>query len=241
MIDGIFSTLGAKSANEKRLDITTNNIANATTAGYKASRPVFSLTVGDETPEASQLPSSYVTVNDSYVHFSDAPLVETGGKLDLALEGSGFFVVSTSNGTMYTRNGQFTLNSDKQLVTQDGNPVVGDSGAEVTLDGKDINIETDGSIYVDRTFVDKIKVVDFEDKRDIRPSGRSLFVNTNESNSETTPDRFAVRQGYYETSNVDLMKEMIEMMQALRAYESYTKVDQFFGEILDKLIDLGKF
>lgn len=84
-------------------------------------------------------------------------------------------------------------------------------------------------------------VTDFENRQDLKGAGGSLFVNSNPANQEKSPDRFSVKQGYYETSNVNITNEMIEMMQALRAYETYTKVDQVFSDTLGKLIELGKF
>ena len=146
---------------------------------------------------------------------------------------------------MYTRNGQFGLSADKKLVTQNGNPVMGQSGGDITLDGmnsgKDIRIEKDGSIYVDKLLVDRLKIVDFANKQALQNAGGSLFVNTNEKNVEVPAERFSVQQGAYETSNVDIMSEMVRMISVLRAYESYTKVDQSASDMLGKLIDLGKF
>jgi flagellar basal-body rod protein FlgG len=94
-------------------------------------------------------------------------LLETGNNLDFAIEGEGFFVVSTKDGPMYTRNGKFTINQEKKLVTAEGFPVLG-KGGEINIDGKEINVENDGSVFVDKSFVDVIKVVDFEDKKYLR-------------------------------------------------------------------------
>jgi flagellar basal-body rod protein FlgG len=245
MMNGIFSTLSGKIANETKLDIIANNLANALTAGFKASRPAFDSDLIEGGPEPDQLPSAYVNIPDSYIHFSDAPITQTSNNLDLAIEGSGFFAVSTPQGIMYTRNGQFTLDSDKKLVTQDGNPVQGVNGGDITVEGnqngKDIKIDRDGSVYVDKIFVDKVKVVDFADKKPLKYSGTSLFSNTDINNTEVPPQNFSVVQGAYETSNVNVMKEMVDMMSAMRAYESYTQIDQNMADMLDKLIDLGKF
>ncbi len=239
MINNIFSTICSKSANERRLEIVSSNLANALTPGFKAIRPVFSVVPVAETDNPDQLQQTYVNITDTYVHFSDAPLVQTGNAFDLAIEGTGFFVVSTSTGNMYTRNGQFALNEQMKLVTAAGNPVMGEGG-EITIDGKDIKIEVDGSIFVDGTKVDQIKVVDFNDKKSLRNVGDSLFENRNELNAEVSASGCTIRQGAYETSNVDVMKEMVELISALRAYETYTKVDQMTTDVLDKLIEMGR-
>ena len=245
MLNGIFSTQSGKSANERELDIIANNLANALTAGFKAIAPAFNSTVIEEASGPDQIPATYVNIPDCYTQFSDAPFAQTGNTLDLAIEGNGFFAVSTPGGTMYTRNGQFGLSVEKKLVTQSGDPVMGQNGGDITLDGmnggKDIRIGKDGSIYVDKVLVDKLKIVDFQNKQDLKNAGGSLFVNANEKNSEVPAEGFSVQQGAYETSNVDVMSEMVRMISVLRAYESYTKVDQSASDMLSKLIDLGKF
>ena len=146
---------------------------------------------------------------------------------------------------MYTRDGQFTLGADKRLITQNGYQVMGQSGGAITLDGpnsgKDIRVEKDGTIYVDKFLVDKLKIVDFENKQNLQNMGGSLFANTKQSEGEIPAKGFLVEQGAYETSNVNVMNEMVRMIGVLRAYESYSRVDQSAAGMLDKLIDLGKF
>ena len=240
MIKGIFATLAGKQVNERRLDIISNNLANSLTAGYKASRPVFNVvTVESESAEANKPQSTYVNIYDSYIHFSDAPLVETGNTYDCAVEGDGFFVVSTPEGTRYTRNGQFMLNNERKLVTLDGNPVMG-QGGEISIDGKQVSIEKDGSIFVDKILADVLKVVDFSSRGGLKNAGRSLFVNTNPVNEEITPRNNAVRQGFYEASNVNVVRELVDMISSVRAYETYTKVDLMFDDMLGKLNDKGR-
>ncbi len=239
MINGIFSTFSGKVAAERKLDIVANNMANAFTAGFKASRPVYNGSTLDADTDPDQVNQTYVNIPDTYVHFSDGPLVATGSPLDVAITGSGFFVVSTPSGNMYTRAGQFTLDKDKKLVTQNGNPVMG-NGGEITINGSNINIGVDGSISVDGAVVDKIKVVDFSDKSSLKNFGQNLFVNVNTANGETTADKATVKQGYYEGSNVETMKEMVDMVNAMRAYEAYTKADQAVDDSLGKLIDTVK-
>jgi flagellar basal-body rod protein FlgF len=239
MINNIFSTICSKSANERILEIVSSNVANALTPGFKAIRPIFSVVSVGETDNPEQLQQTYVNVTDTYVHFSDAPLVQTGSTFDLAIEGNGFFVISTATGDMYTRNGQFTLDDQERLVTANGNPVLGEGG-EITVDGKDVKIEVDGSVFVDGERIDKIKVVDFDNKKSLANAGNSLFTNLDEKNGEVSASGFAIRQGAYEASNVNVMKEMVELISALRAYETYTKVDQMTSDIFEKLIEMGR-
>ena len=138
---------------------------------------------------------------------------------------------------MYTRNGKFTINQEKKLVTAEGFPVLG-KGGEINIDGKEINVENDGSVFVDKSFVDIIKIVDFEDKKYLRNYGKNLFINTKEGSAEIIPENSTIRQGHHEASNVDIMREMIEMIQTVRAYEAYSKIDQSLDDILGKLISV---
>jgi flagellar basal-body rod protein FlgG len=195
----------------------------------------------EEATSPDQLAATYVNIPDCYIQFSDAPLTQTGNAFDLAIEGNGFFAVSTPQGTMYTRNGRFALNADKKLVTQSGCPVLGQAGGDITISGKDVAITRDGTVYVDKLPVDRVKIVDFSNKQALTNAGGSLFANGNAKNVETPAGKYSVQQGAYEVSNVDIMKEMVRMITVLRAYESYTKVDQSASDMLSKLIDLGKF
>lgn len=239
MLNGLFSTFSGKYVNGRRLEIITNNISNVSTPGFKVSRPVFNSLTGEDSKSKQTLENTYVSIYDAYLNFATGPLLETGSNLDFAIEGEGFFVVSTKDGPMYTRNGKFTINQDKKLVTADGFPVLG-RGGEINVDGQQINVENDGSVYVDKAFIDVIKIVDFTDKKSIRNYGRNLFMNINEGNGEITPENYTIRQGYQEASNVDIMREMIELISTVRAYEAYKKVDQSFDDILVKLIEVGK-
>jgi len=101
-------------------------------------------------------------------------------------------------------------------------------------------IGADGSIFVDGAMVDKLKIVDFTDKKSLKSFGSSLFVNDDPENTETTAEGFSIKQGYYEASNVDTVKEMVDMISAMRAYEAYTKADQAVDDSLGKLIDTVK-
>ncbi len=216
-----------------------NNMANALTPGFKATRPVYNGSVLDASIDSNQVPQTYVNIPSTYVHFSDGPLMSTGNSLDLAIEGPGFFVVSTPNGTMYTRDGQFKINQSKQLATIDGYPVEGQNGGPITVSGN-VKVESDGSVYVDGSRVDKVKVSDFSDTTYLKSFGKSLFVNAGTNNTEKDASNFSIKGGAYEGSNVDTMKEMVEMITAMRAYEAYTKADQAVDDSLGKLLDTAK-
>lgn len=239
MIKGIYDVVTGAIGQEKKLAVIANNLANAQTAGFKAMKLIFEALESDAVVPNESLPTTFVAVFDSFTDFAHAASVETGNRTDVAIQGDGFFAVNTPEGIRYTRNGQFTLDSEKRLVTSDGFPVMGEGGG-LNLDGSEIMIESDGSVFVDRVVAGKLKIVDFKDKRSLQPVGRGFFVNTDPANGETAPERYVVRQGAYEASNVEVVKEMVEMMAALRAYESYSKVIQSVNDMYGKLIDVAR-
>lgn len=239
-----YVTVAGKYVNEKRLDMIANNLANSLTAGFKAARPVFGMisTTNDGAGNQAILKNAYVNLSDSYIDFSDAPNIESGAPLDVAIQGNGFFSVMTPDGTQYTRNGQFRLDNTGRLVTMAGDPVMG-KGGEITINvtqGQAISIEADGSIYLGKMLVDIIKVTEFKDMKDLKPVGKSNFINTGEDPGQI-PKIYSVRQGSYEASNVNVVLEMVDLIHTMRAFECYTKIDQMFGDINEKLTNLAKF
>ena len=244
MLNSVFITLPGKYSIQRRMEAITNNLANASTAGYKSSRPSFQM-ASDETETQGNpsitLPHTTLGDIDTHVYFGEGSMIETDNRLDVAIQGSGFFAIKGRSGeTLYTRNGQFSLDPNKRLVTMDGSPVMGQTGEDIILDGKEIMVAENGAIYVDRQQAGQLKIVDFKDKSSLRNQGKSSFVNTNPAMEETTPVKATVRAGYYEASNVNVMTEMIDMMTAMRAYESFTKVDQALGDVMQKLLDVAK-
>jgi flagellar basal-body rod protein FlgF len=239
-----YVTVAGKYVNEKKLDMIANNLANSLTAGFKASRTVFGMvsTTGDGTGSQALLKSAYVKLSDSYIDFSDAPIIESGAPLDVAIMGSGFFSVSTPDGTQYTRNGQFKLDNAGRLVTMTGDPVMG-KGGEITINvtgGQAISIEGDGSIYLGKMLVDIIKVTEFSNMKDLKPVGKSNFANAGDDPGQV-PKVFSLKQGSYEASNVNVVLEMVDLIHTMRAFECYTKIDQMFSDINEKLTGLAKF
>lgn len=239
-----YVTVAGKYVNEKRLDIIANNLANSLTAGFKTARPVFGMvsTAGTDSGSQAILKNAYVSLSDSYIDFSDAPITESGAPLDVAIMGNGFFNIMTPDGVQYTRNGQFRLDKGGRIVTMTGEPVLG-KGGEMTVNvtrGEAISIENDGSVYVGKMLVDIIKVTEFKNMKDLKPVSKCNFVNTG-NDAGLEPKVYSVRQGSFETSNVNVVLEMVELIHTMRAFECYTKIDQMFADINDKLTGLAKF
>ncbi len=224
-----------------RMDVLTNNLANALTPGYKAMRPVFHEVLAEKTSDAKDaedLPDSS-TVSTS-TDYSQAPLANTGEMLNLAIEGPGFFVISAPGGPRYTRNGQFALDKDKGLVTNSGYPVSGEAAGKIFINGRMVRIDTDGSVFVDGIRVNRIKVVDFTDRESLQRTGAGLFTNIREENPEITPKGYSVRQGFIEMSNVSVTREMIDLINCTRAYEAYKKATRSVEDAEDRLFTISR-
>jgi flagellar basal-body rod protein FlgF len=220
---------------EKRLAVISNNLANANTSGYKSIQVSVEVSKSLTTEIQSEDPT--LSSMSFYADFSNAGLLGTQSQLDVAIEGNGFFVISVPEGVCYTRDGRFTLDTEKRLVTSSGHPVMGIDG-EIILDGQDITIEPDGSIYTGGKPVGRIRIVDFEKKELLQPVGLNLFVFTGEDSGAIPGEEYSVRQGFYEASNVDIMKEMVNLIDILRGFKAYDKAKKMAGDTTKQVVDL---
>ncbi len=168
--------------------------------------------------------------------FSQGNLQSTGNQLDFAFSGKGFFTVETPAGTRYTRDGSFKLNSEKELVTAEGYVVTGTEGP-IVIDGTVVAVNESGEILVDGQLVNKFKISAFENSRDMRKTGEGLY--TFEKGLEPVEGEFegAVVQGHLENSNVDPVKEMVEMMTLFRGYESSQRMVRAYDESIGKAVN----
>jgi flagellar basal-body rod protein FlgF len=201
-----------------QLDFVANNLANASTPGFKAEHLYYAMK-GKQAQEGA-LTSLGPTV--SAMDFAQGTLNVTGNKLDLAIEGEGFFTLQTKQGNTYTRHGSFMLNKNKELVTPSGEYVLGQSG-KIVLDGNSITIDADGSIYVDGNQAGKLKIAAFADPKLLIRSTSGRYVDDGKSGLKDAAN-FHVASGYLEMSNVNSVKEMIDTMEIQRAFETYQKV-----------------
>jgi flagellar basal-body rod protein FlgG len=152
----------------------------------------------------------------------------------VALEGDGFFVVSTPYGERYTRNGAFRLDGEGFLISGDGDKVLTDGGP-VNLTGSDIRIDESGKIFMDDNQLGQLMVVDFAKPYQLERVEGGLFAPKNEDVVSTVATNFSIRQGYVERSNVEAISEMIEMIDSFRDYEGGQKAIQIQDQSLEKL------
>jgi flagellar basal-body rod protein FlgF len=235
--------LSAQQVLQKRMDTTANNLANMTTAGFKVEH-VLTRELSEKPATASDNPSE-INFADAWTlqrDFSTGPLEQTGNALDFAIENEGFFAVQTAQGEAYTRDGQFSLNEQGQIVTRGGNPVVGDGGP-ITLNptGGPISVSREGSISQDGQVAGKLKVVNFKTPGGLEKVGANLWRATDEQ--PTAAPEARVVSGFVEGSNVNAVLELTDMIEISRAYTSVAKMisqsDELRGTSIEKLAKVG--
>ena len=222
MIEGIFRLVDGSLAQQHRFENISSNLANVNTNGFKKSVISFDKALSLN--------------NQSSIDFSGGAVVHTGNKLDMALEGDGFFKIVTPEGTRYTRDGAFTLDKDGTLITSQGYKVQGENGS-ITVSGSDITVQQDGEIMDADGSVGRLAIVNFAKPEFLRKVGGSLYVHTGENSTISSAKEFTIQQGYLEKSNVNPSEEMIKMIEAYRNFESVQKAIQSMDEIASKLVN----
>jgi len=209
---------------ERKLEVTSNHLANVDTAGFKKDVVSF-----DKMFKAK--------LNTD---LTQAGVKQTGNPLDLALTDEGFFKVETAAGVRYTRNGTFSLSPGGVLVDQNGDPVLGQNGP-IAIAAAKIEINSAGEIRGDGAIIDQLDIVTFNDLEKIQKEGVNNFINMGDENNEIAPVNVAVAQGYLEISSVKAVEEMVNMIDHHRMYETFQKMMMTFDEVDDKAINsLGK-
>jgi flagellar basal-body rod protein FlgF len=221
MDNAIYVGLSRQMVLQRELDIAANNLANVDTVGFKFEEM---LTNADETPTpkggAATPPLTFVTANGVMRDYTQGPLTQTGAPLDVAIDGKGFFKISTADGTRYTRDGRFKLDPTGKIVTQEGDAVQGDSG-DITLDPKKgpVSISATGDISQSGQIVGKLSAVTFDSLSALSKDGGNLYRN--DSNLTEQPAASAtLKQGMLEGSNVQPITQITRLIEINRAYDA---------------------
>jgi len=222
-------------AQSNALDATANNIANASTAGFRGDKLTFREVLnGQKSVDIAMVDSGRARVDGQA-----GTLMQTDNPLDVALEGDGYFAVQTDQGTRYTRSGNFRLDDQRQLVTSEGAPVLGTGKAPITLppEATNIAIGTDGSITADGVAAGKLELVHF-DEAQLRREGGTLFSST--ATPRPVEAETKVRAGMLEASNVNVVRGVVDLVKVSRTYESLMRVIQTYSQVESRAArDLG--
>lgn len=248
-------------AQQTNLDVISGNLANVSTNGYKRSRAVFEDLLyqnlrqsGAQSSQQTQLPTGLTIgtgvrpVATARIH-TQGNLQQTNNSLDVAINGQGFFQVLLPDGTTaYTRDGSLQRDSQGQLVTASGYPI--QPAITVPATAQSITIGRDGTVTVTQpgtaaaTQIGTIQLANFVNPAGLESRGENQYVETSSSGSPTTGAPGAnglgtVQQGFIETSNVNVVEEMVNMIQAQRAYEINSKAVQSADQMLQRLAQIG--
>jgi len=229
---GHFQSIAALGAlrEEKRYSVIANNMSNSQTVGFRKDNLVFRQVID----QVSNRLGSEET-GRGLISFQQGELQTTGNALDVAIDGEGFFKVATPQGIRYTRSGRFELNNDRILVSAAGFPVMGRTG-EITLTGKNISIDKDGSIRVDGNPIDQLSVVILPAPHLLKKEGQTLLKSDDPQEEMEDPESQVI-QGSLESSNTNTVEEMMKMLDSLRVYESCMKAIQSNDELNAKAVN----
>lgn len=233
MSNTVYVALSKQAGLAKELNSVANNIANVNTAGYRREGFLFSEYVRALEPHDRSI--SQANVGGHYFDATPGALTQTGGMLDIAIDGDGYFVVETPYGERLTRQGSFMLDAEGQLVTPEGHRVLGDGGSPVAIppEATSITIAQDGSIAADGSPIGRIGVVDV-DPTALAREGDNLLRATEEYQPMASPK---VRQGFVEESNVNAVIEVSRLIEVQRAYELGQQLLKDEDERISKTVD----
>lgn len=257
MLKGLYTAHTGMRNEQNRMDIMTNNLANASTVGFKkegSTSQAFdtilavklkdvSVGVGRVEPIGVNRPG--VKIGENYTDYTQGSFRITNNTFDLALSGEGFFAIEFTNklgetSTMYTRAGNFTLTEEGYLVTTDGDYLLDENNNRIQLDPlKGADIMQDGTISQDGNVIARIQVADFADYDYLERYGETYFTPL--EGAELIQSSASVNSGVLEMANVQVVSEMVNMITITRQYESNQKVLQTYDSSLEIAVNqLGK-
>ncbi|MBA3903437.1 MAG: flagellar basal-body rod protein FlgG [Rhodocyclaceae bacterium] len=260
MIRSLWIAKTGLDAQQTQLDIISNNLANVSTNGFKRARAVFedllyqtlrqpgaSSSAQTQIPSGLQIGTGVRPIATERI-FTQGNLTQTGNSLDVAIQGPGFFQIQLPDGTIaYTRDGAFQKDSQGQIVTSNGYTL--SPAITIPSNATSVTIGTDGVVTVlqsgspNPVQVGQIQLANFVNPGGLQSTGQNLYVETASSGTATpnTPGTNGVgllNQGYTETSNVNVVEELVNMIQTQRAYEINSRAIQTSDQMLTKLAQL---
>lgn len=249
---GLYTSAIGMITQMNKMDVVTNNIANVDNTAFK-SDDVIVQSFSEEFMKILDDPTRRLINRDNKIgkvslgnfiaevntNFNTGSFKETGGTYDLAIEGDGFFAIDTvdkngENVEKYTRDGSFTVNANNELMTKEGNYVLGENG-RILIPNGNISISENGYIYSNGEFVDRLKIVSFENNESLRKYGDNLYSRIEETKEK--PFNGKLLQRYIETSNVNIVDEMVKMINVSRVYEVNQKMIQSHDDVLGKAVN----
>ncbi len=258
MIPALWISKTGLDAQQTSISVTSNNLANAATVGYKKGRPIFQDLLyqkvnqpGGRSSADSFLPEGLMLgagakVTATQKIFTQGDVETTDNSFDLMIQGRGFFEIQLPDGTTaYTRNGEFTKNEEGTIVTAEGYPLMPEM--QIPENATQITVGRDGSVAVQiadqaaAQDLGQITVTDFINPSGLEPIGDNLFLETSASGAPQQAvggqdGMGQIRQGMLETANVQVTEELVNLIEAQRIYEMNSKVLTTVDEMMGQLI-----
>ncbi|WP_029488331.1 flagellar hook-basal body protein [Candidatus Epulonipiscium viviparus] len=255
MVRGLYTAATGMQVQTRRMDVISNDLANSNTTAYRKDYAVveaFDEVLMKRLDGINEPPWRYkdlgtvmngAKVADIYTDFRPGNLILTGISNNLAINGLGFFRVETPNGERLTRDGSFTVNGDGVLVTAEGYPVLGENG-QIALgrtflnEGREMQVLPDGQVVLNTVTINTIDIVNVDDPQLLVKEADNLFDATG---LQLNPINSLIEQGYLESSNVNPVNAMVDMISVSRAYEANQRMVQIHDELVGRAVnDVGK-
>lgn len=239
MLKSLFISAAGMLPKMHQLEVISNNLANINSHGFKK-QSVFERHLKNAQNAALNMlgaEDNSMSPDEVYTDFSQGTLENTGNPLDFAIVGPGFFVVQGEDGQYLTRNGHFQLDNYGRLIDENGNAVV-TSGGELYLQNNQFEIDESGKIYVDGQVIAQIEIRQVQNPASLERVGQNYFKASSDTVFvENEPMSYQVKQGMLESSNVDPLQEMVQMIELYRTFELAQKNIQTEDNNLNKIIN----
>ena len=245
MVRGLYIAGTGMMLQRRKMETITNNITNADTTGYKKehlvshtfdevlTRRINDTHILSQRPRVGPL-NLGTQVDQLYIDFTEGNLEGTERATDFALVGDAFFVVQTEDGERYSRTGAFYINEPGYLIDGEGHELLGVNGP-IYVGGLNFRVDDFGGVWVGDAYMDTIRVVSFEDNGMLRRQGSNLYYSLEDP--QAVPNPYRIMQGFLEASNVDMGREMVDMLSMFRTYETNQRMITMIDETVGKAVN----
>lgn len=238
MIKGIYKSASGMIPHLKKQDIAANNIANASTPGFKKDGIFLEeLSSAKRADRRGRSAWESPMIDQIYTDYSQGTFSQTNTLLDVAIKGDGFYVFETpeGDGEMYSRNGNFRVDREGFLSNSEGLRVMGEGGP-IEIGSGEVLINESGEVFVGDSLAGRLRVVDFEDKASLTKVGNSAFVASPDQEPLPAQD-IVIKQGFLEMANINVVREMVDMIVTMRLFETGAKALQAQDESVKTLLN----
>jgi len=236
MDSGFYAACAALMARSQALDLVANNLANTSTPGYRGQHNIFrsflAAASGHLASGLNQAVNDFGISGGSQMDLTQGNLEHTGNDFDCAIQGPGFFEVQTANGPVFTRNGNFQVSAQGQLITAQGDPVLGENGV-IRIVGGPVTVSPDGTISVNGAVAGKVKLVEFPPGTALESVGKTYYSAP--AKSDAPAKQSTITQGSLESSNVNPVASAVELVAVQRYAEMMQRALSMFHSEFNRI------